>query len=180
MRVLKAESIGLIIDFQEKLFPHIYQYKIIAKNTEILIKGLKILNVPILVTEQYTKGLGPTINEINLALGDYQVKEKMSFSCCDDVPISEALALKGKYKVIIAGIEAHVCVMQTVIDLLHNGYKPVVIEDCISSRTENNKLIAIERMKQEGAIVATYESILFELCRYSGTDVFKSISKLVK
>jgi len=180
VRILKEDSLGLIIDIQERLFPHIFQNKIIAKNTEILIKGLKSLEIPVIVTEQYTKGLGPTIKPLNLALEDYKVKEKMSFSCCDDAPISEELALKGKYKIIIAGIEAHVCVMQTVIDLINNGFTAVVVEDCISSRTENNKKVAIERMRQEGAIITTYESILFELCRYSGNESFKSISKLVK
>lgn len=180
MRILKEDSIGLIIDIQEKLFPHIWHNEQFTKNTEILIKGLKALGIPLIVTEQYTKGLGPTIKPIELAIGDYKVLEKLSFSCCDNAPFSEELALKGKYKVIIAGIEAHVCVLQTVIDLIANGYKPIVVEDCIASRKENDKKIAIERMHQEGAIISTYESILFELCRYSGNEVFKSISKLVK
>jgi len=180
MRILREDSIALIIDIQEKLFPHIYDNQQIAKNTRILIQGLKALEIPIIVTEQYTQGLGPTIEPINLALGDYRVNEKMSFSCCDDAQISEELALKSKYKVIIAGIEAHVCVLQTAIDLIRNGYTPVVVEDCISSRTENNKKFAVKRMSQEGAIITTYESILFELCRYSGNDIFKAISKMVK
>mgnify|MGYP003790731227 CR=1 FL=1 len=81
---------------------------------------------------------------------------------------------------IIAGIESHICVLQTAIDLMENGITPVLIEDCVSSRKENDKKIAVERMKKDGAIVTTYESILFELCRYAGTEQFKTISKLVK
>ena len=104
----------------------------------------------------------------------------MAFSCCDDTGFMNELKTFGKKNVIIAGIESHVCVLQTTIDLLENNYQPIVVEDCVSSRTLNNKNMAIERMRQEGAIITTYESILFELCRFSGTDAFKAISKLVK
>ena len=86
----------------------------------------------------------------------------------------------AKENIIIAGIESHVCVLQTVLDLKRNGYHPVVVEDCVSSRNPNDKRIAIERMRQEGAIITTYESLLFELLRYSGTEQFRAISRLVK
>jgi nicotinamidase-related amidase len=92
----------------------------------------------------------------------------------------EGIATSGKENIIIAGIESHVCVMQTAIDLINNGYHPVVVEDCVSSRSENDKKMAIERMRDEGAIITTCESILFELLRFSGTEQFKGISKLVK
>ena len=92
----------------------------------------------------------------------------------------EALRASGKSQIIICGIETHVCVMQTVIDLLEKGFIPVVIADCVSSRSPSDKHIALERMRQEGAIISTYESILFELARVAGTDTFKTISKLVK
>ncbi len=180
MRIIKEQSVGLIIDIQEKLFPYIFQNELIAKNTITLIEGLKHLGVPITVTQQYTKGLGETIEPVKQALGECQIFEKMAFSCFDDLAYKQELGkLKPKF-VIIAGIESHVCVLQTTIDLIGNGFIPVVIEDCISSRTENNKRIAIERMRKEGAFISTYESILFELCRYSGTPEFKGISKLVK
>jgi nicotinamidase-related amidase len=90
------------------------------------------------------------------------------------------LASSGKDQVIITGIESHVCVLQTVIDLQQNGYHPVVVEDCISSRKPNDKKIAIERMRKEGVTITTYEAILFELLRYSGGETFKAISRLVK
>lgn len=104
----------------------------------------------------------------------------MCFSCWDEPRIAEAIAVAGKDNIIITGIESHVCVLQTVIDLKHNGYHPVVVEDCISSRRENDKRIALERMRYEGAIITSYESILFELLRYSGTEQFKAISRMVK
>jgi len=180
MRVKVEESLGLIIDIQEKLFPHISEHDQLSRNTEILISGLKILEVPIIVTEQYVKGLGPTIAPLSQLLEDQESIEKMSFSCCDEELFIKEIKKQEKKVIIIAGIEAHVCVLQTVIDLLEKGFKVVVIEDCISSRSLNNKNIAIERMRQEGAIISSYESVLFELTKVSGTDKFKAISKLVK
>ena len=180
MRILREEATGLIVDIQERLFPHIHEYKKIEKNTQILIEGLKILGVPIIVTEQYKKGLGLTIPSIGNALEDYESIEKMSFSCCDNENFEAELERVNRKKVIIAGIETHVCVLQTATDLVETGYQPVVVEDCVSSRKENDKQIAIERMRQEGVIITSYESILFELARVSGTESFKAISKLVK
>lgn len=180
MRITKDDCTGLIIDIQEKLFPHIYQNEEIAKNTAILIKGLQELNIPVLVTEQYTKGLGFTIPELQEIFLDKETHEKRSFSCCDDHKINLLLTGYNRKVIIIAGIEAHVCVLQTAIDLIKAGIVPVIVEDCVSSRKEKDKNIAIERMRQEGALITTYESVLFELTRYSNTDTFKKISNLVK
>ena len=95
--------------------------------------------------------------------GNHPRIEKMSFSCCDESRVMEGIAVSGKENIIIAGIESHVCILQTVVDLIRNGYHPVVVEDCVSSRHENDKRMAIERMRKEGAIITTVESILFEL-----------------
>lgn len=180
MRILKEESCGLVIDIQEKLFPHIHQYEYLEKNTEILIKGLKILDIPILVTEQYRKGLGLTIPSVREALNEFNTIEKIAFSCCDSNDFISALKILNRKNVIITGIETHVCVLQTVIDLIDLGYQPVVVEDCISSRKESDKNTAIQRMRTEGAVITSFESILFEIARISGTEKFKVISKLVK
>ena len=180
MRILKESSLGLIIDIQERLYPHMDQHELLLKNTGILLSGLQALEIPVLLTEQYSKGLGTTLEEIKLRLSDYKPIEKISFSCCDDNSFMKALAASGKSQIIICGIETHVCVMQTVIDLLEKDFIPVVIADCVSSRSPTDKHIALERMRQEGAIVSTFESILFELARLAGTDTFKTISKLVK
>ncbi len=106
--------------------------------------------------------------------------EKISFSCCDESAFNQALDDYKKDMVLISGIEAHVCVLQTVVDLLERNITPVVVEDCISSRKLNDKRIAVMRMQREGALITTYESLLFELCRFAGNDTFRAISKLVK
>jgi hypothetical protein len=180
MRILRDRTVGLVIDIQERLFPFIAGHEALAGSTAILIKGLQALGIPLMVTEQYTKGLGPTILPLRDILQDEPVMEKFSFSCCDDNSFMGRLSGLDKQFVVIAGIESHVCVLQTVIDLLERNYIPVVVEDCISSRRLNDKAMAIERMRKEGAIITTYESVLFELLRYSGTDEFKAISRLVK
>jgi nicotinamidase-related amidase len=180
MRIVKDKTAAVIIDLQERIFAVMPEKEVLAKNILTLISGLKVIGIPVIVTEQYVKGLGPTISGIAEQLEGIKRIEKASFSCCDEPQFMMELASSGKELVIVAGIESHVCVLQTVIDLQQNGYHPVVVEDCISSRKPNDKKIAIERMRKEGAIITTYEAILFELLRYSGGETFKAISKLVK
>jgi len=165
---------------QSVLYPFIHDHEQLTHNAEILVKGLKVLDVPLILTQQYTKGLGDTIIPIKEAAGNLKHVEKTSFSCCDEPMFNEILAVTAKRYVIILGIEAHVCVMQTVIDLIERGFIPVVVEDCVASRNIIDKSVAIERMRKEGALVTTFESLLFELLQYSGTDTFKQISNLVK
>jgi len=180
MRILKERSALLVIDVQDRIFPAIWENERLKKNIPVLIEGFRVLGIPVFVTEQYVKGLGTTIPEILAHLEGIERIEKSSFSCCDESRFMLELASSGKENVIICGIESHVCVLQTVIDLVKNGYNPVVVEDCISSRKPNDRTMAIERMRQEGAIITTYEAILFELLRFSGGDTFKAMSKLVK
>lgn len=180
MRIHTHESIALCIDIQERLFPHIHNNTAIEKAATILIQGLSILEVPLLVTEQYVKGLGATIPSLAACLGSYKALEKMCFSCADDSGIMTSIEESGKTTVIMFGIEAHVCVLQTALDLLEKNYRVVLIANAVSSRKEEDKDIAIERMRQHGVIISSYESILFELCRMSGTPRFKQISALVK
>jgi hypothetical protein len=152
----------------------------VEQNLITLAAALKVLEIPYLVTEQYTKGLGFTIQLIRIALGEFKAIEKTTFSCCDEPAFMNAISAAGKKNIILCGIETHVCILQTAIDLLEAGYHPVVIEDCVSSRKLSDKNIAIERMRQEGVIITSLESVLFELTRNSGTETFKAISKLVK
>lgn len=181
MIIKRNDVVAVFIDIQEKLFPYIYENEKINNTLIKLIEGLKILHIPILVTEQYPKGIGKTLSSlINSLNEDYKPIEKMTFSCCKSDEFMNALKILNRKHIIITGIEAHVCVLQTVIELIENGYIPVIIEDAISSRTLANKLTAIERMKQEGAIISSYESILFELCETSGTEEFKALSKIIK
>ncbi len=181
MLIKRNDVVAVFIDIQEKLFPFIYENEKLNTVLLKLIDGLKILHTPILITEQYPKGIGKTIPSlINLLNEDYKPIEKMTFSCCKSDEFMNALRVLNRKHVLITGIEAHVCVLQTTIELIENGYIPVIIEDAISSRTLANKLNALERMKQEGAIISNYESILFELCEISGTEEFKALSRIIK
>ncbi len=180
MRITIEDSIGLVIDFQEKLIPHMHESNETIKNTETFIQGLQILEIPVIVTQQYTKGLGTTVTSIRQYLSDTAKIEKLTFSCCGEADFMNELTRHRKKFIIIAGIETHVCVLQTVTDLIASGYIPVVIQDCVTSRKPEDKNTAIDRMRDEGAIISTCESVLFELCQIAGTDKFKAISKLVK
>jgi len=180
MRILKENTIGLVIDIQERLVPAMEDNDQLVENCSKLIQGLHILGVPLLVTQQYTKGLGDTINEIKSVIADFQFIEKKNFSCYDEPVFAEKLASSGALNVIILGIEAHVCILQTAIDLKAVGYVPVVVMDCVSSRSFDDIDLAAERFRYEGIMMTSLESILFELTRSAGASEFKDISKLVK
>jgi nicotinamidase-related amidase len=180
MRLLKDDSAAVVIDVQERLLPHIHEGDIILSNCLKLIAGLKILSVPVLITQQYTKGLGPTVPEIIKMFPEFRHIEKSTFSCSGVPEFVNEMERLAKRNIILCGIESHVCVLQTCLDLLASGKKPVVVEDCVSSRKVNDRIIAIERMRQEGATITTMESLLFELTRMAGNDIFKSISGIVK
>lgn len=166
---------------QERLFPHIYQNDFLEKNLITLIKGMRVLDLPIIYTQQYTKGLGETIFSIkDLYIWEFQPIEKMAFSCVDELNFVQELGRLNKRNVIIAGIETHVCILQTAIDLKAMSYNVMVVEDCVSSRKISDKETALKRLNQEDVLLGSYESILLELCRESGTNTFKEISKLIK
>ncbi|NLK74527.1 MAG: hydrolase [Clostridiales bacterium] len=181
MRILKDDTIALIIDIQEKLAPVIYQSEQIVHNTSILIRGLNALEVPMIVTHQYTKGLGMTVPQIREVFGDkFTYSDKSAFSCMDDDNIRKLIEDSGKKNVLLCGMEAHICVLQTAIDLKEKGYNVYLVQDCIGSRREYDMTVALQRAISEGIGLTTYESILFELTRVSGTETFKTISKLIK
>jgi nicotinamidase-related amidase len=180
MRILKESSTGLVIDIQERLFPVMDNRDEMLRKCSILLEGLRVLGIPVMVTEQYPRGLGATLQQVSDLISPFEPMEKIAFSCCGDAGFRSALQQAGPEYVIICGIEAHVCVLQTVIDLVEDGFKPVVVADCTSSRDPGDKAVAMDRMRDTGAVVTTCESILFELTREAGTDQFKSISKLVK
>ncbi len=181
MRILAENTMALVIDFQERLVPVIESGEELLRNTEILLKGLKILQIPMMITQQYTKGLGMTVPTIAQAVGaasDYY--DKITFSCAENEAILNKIKQSGKKNIIICGMEAHVCVLQTVIDLIALGYTVILIEDCIGSRKKSDRQTGIRRAISEGAVLATYESILFELTRVAKTDAFREISRLIK
>lgn len=181
MRISVDNSIAIIVDYQEKLVPVMKDVEQVTRNGGILIQGLRELEVPIYVTQQYTKGLGDTVVSIKEALGTLPEEmiphiEKIRFSAFED--IKECIT--GKKYVIVCGIEAHICVLQTVIDLAAAGYIPILVVDCISSRKEVDMKYAVERAKKEGAVLTTYEAILFELLEIAGTKHSKKIQKLIR
>ena len=180
MRIDRPLAAGLVIDVQEKLFPHMDGSGELLRRTQILLEGLKVLQVPLLMTEQYPKGLGPSLEPISGLLEKEAAIEKISFSCCGEPDFTDKLKSLERSTIILCGIEAHVCVLQTALDLLEEGYAVVVVEDCISSRNPEDKRVAVERMLSEGAVISTCESVLFELTKVAGTDEFKAISRLVK
>lgn len=180
MRITKKNTVGLVVDIQERLVPVMAEKESFVKNTKTLVEGLQTLGLPILVSQQYTKGLGKTIDDLSSIIKDFDPIEKRDFSCCDERYILERLKEKGARNIIICGIESHVCVLQTAVDFKEAGYNPVVVMDCVSSRSLDHVDLAAERFRYEGIMMASYESILFELTRSSAADEFKAISKLVK
>ena len=176
MRIERENTVALVIDYQEKLVPVMDEKERLIQNSSILLAGLKYLGVPMIVTQQYTKGLGITVQEIRDAMESDEYIDKISFTAFDSVKEQ----IRDKKFVIVCGIEAHICVLQTVIDLVEAGFVPVVVEDCLSSRKPNDKKVAMKRMLQEGAIVTTYESLLFELLKIAGTEESKRIQRLIK
>ena len=180
MRITKEHTIGLGIDIQERLFPVMHNKKELLKNCEILIKGFEVLGIPTLFTQQYTKGLGETLPEIKTAISDFDFREKRDFSCCDDHEVTWKFKELGAKNIVLFGIEAHVCVLQTAVDMKDSGLNPIVVTDCISSRTPENIETAKERFRYENIMTTSYETILFELTRSSTVDEFKAISKLVR
>lgn len=180
MRILNASAQCLVIDMQERLLPVIHDSNKLIDKVLLLLAGLKVLQVPILISEQYPKGLGPSLESIARCVEAGKILPKISFSCVDDEAILSTLVQTNRCHVIVCGVEAHVCVQQTVVDLLVQGYTPVVLADCVSSRNPEDCSAALERMRHEGAVITRVESLLFELTRYAGSQTFKSISHLVK
>lgn len=176
MRIDANQSVALVIDYQEKLVPAMADKEQLIHNSCILLEGLQILDVPAVLTQQYTKGLGMTIPEIQAAAGTQEYIDKIAFTAYDSV---EAQIHEKKF-VIVCGIEAHICVLQTVIDLKEAGFVPVLVTDCISSRKLHDKEMGIQRAIQEGVIVTTYEALLFELLKVAGTETSKKIQKLIR
>lgn len=179
--MLKLDDTAVvIIDIQGKLAKIVHQSKELLDNVEKLIKGAQILDVPILWLEQYPKGLGPTSEQLKQHLTDQTPIEKITFSACKNEEFQEALNKVDKKSYLVAGIETHICVYQTVCELLSLGKEVEVVVDGVSSRTLQNKEIGIEKMKSLGAKVTSVEMALYELMETAKHPKFKEISNLIK
>jgi len=179
----RDDSRLLIVDMQEKLLPAIPVADQLLDNCVRLVRAARLLDVPVFATEQYPRGLGSTAPALAELIPERP--EKLRFSCAEVLGWDRSAEcadprLRDRTRVVVAGIEAHVCVLQTALDLLAAGYLVYVVADAVASRRKLDWRIALERLSTHGAIITTLESVLFEWCEVAGSDEFREISRLVK
>lgn len=174
------KTIMLLIDVQGRLAQLMYEKEKLFKSLEILIQGMKILEVPIIWMEQIPKNLGPTTESVSNCLTGEEPIEKFSFSCCGEPRFMDEFTKAGRTQVLLTGIETHICVFQTGYDLIQKGCQVQIVSDCTASRTRENKEIGIQRIVQSGGRVSCVEMVFFELLRAAQGDKFKQIIKLIK
>jgi nicotinamidase-related amidase len=174
------DTLLVVVDVQGKLAHSMHNRESLFKNLKVAIEGAKALELPMLVTEQYPEGMGPTVPEIASLLTEEMPISKTSFSCCGSEAFMAGLKQIGRSQVLLAGIESHVCIQQTALDLLEKGYEVQVLADAVSSRAPGSKDVALARMRSAGATVTTTEAALFEILRRAGGPAFKQILNLVK
>jgi nicotinamidase-related amidase len=176
----KENTVLLVIDVQGKLAQLMHNKEALFDSLQRVIKGIQALDIPIVWIEQNPKGLGPTIPQVAQLLKDYKPVEKYSFSCCGNTGFMEALNAAGRSQVLVTGIETHICVYQTVMDLLDLNYEVQVVIDAVSSRTPENKQLALDKMQAAGASLTSTEMALFELLQVAEGEAFKEILQIVK
>lgn len=178
----RTRAVLVVVDVQQKLVPLIEEPARLAWNIRRLIDAAKLFGVPVLATEQYPQGLGPTVPELAepLAALGVTIHAKQSFSCCGSPPFVEQLQATARTQVIVVGMETHVCVQQTALDLLAQHYSVFLPVDAIAARGELDDQTALSRMECHGATITTVEAVVFELCGQAGTPEFKEISRLVR
>jgi nicotinamidase-related amidase len=179
-RLTRTRAGLVVVDIQERLLPAIFEKERVLQNVLRLIQGAAILKVPVFATEQYRKGLGPTVPEVVAAIPAFAPLEKVAFSACGAAGFLTALKNRKVSETILCGIEAHVCVSQTCLDLLDDGFRVFVAADAVSSRTPENYRVGLGRMRAAGAVIVSTEMVLFELLEQAGTAEFKQILNLVK
>jgi nicotinamidase-related amidase len=182
-RVLEPARCALVvIDIQEKLLPPIVQKERLLKNSQLLIRAAGILNIPTVMSTQYAKALGNTVPEIASLLPDSPVIDKQAFSCFgSDVFCSMLKGMPGnRNTILICGMESHICVMQTALGALREGYLVHVASDAVGSRTEWNWKVGLDRMRDAGAVISSTEMMIYELMRSSGTSAFKELLPYIK
>ena len=175
------DSVLVVIDVQEKLCRAMDDKVLrhLVANAGILLEAAAELQIPVVGTEQYVKGLGELLPELKNRLGE-PTHEKMTFSCCGDPTFTEKLKVLGKKQVIIVGMECHVCVLQTVIELLDADFNVHLVRDAVMSRRKDNWLVGLETARDAGAVITSTETALFQLLKVAGTDEFRKLSKLVR
>lgn len=180
MLIDAARSVFLLVDVQENLGPVMADPRLVYRNCALLLRAAARLGVPVIASEQYPKGLGPTLGELAALLPDGAVMEKLHFSCAADPAIAERLRGLDRPQVVVAGIEAHVCVLQTALGLKAAGYEVFVAGDACSSRQVANHTAALARMAANGIDVVSTESAVFEWLHRAGTPEFKDLIGFIK
>jgi nicotinamidase-related amidase len=170
----------LLIDIQERLFPSIHERQKMLERIELLLFAASLLKVPVLATEQYPKGLGKTIENIHRIIPDLQPLEKVDFSCLPAPGFKDRLASLQRRQIIVTGIETHICVAQTALDLIAQGEEVFVVADATGSRRPLDAETALRRLDRSGAVIITAESVVFEWLRRAGTEVFKALQPRLK
>jgi nicotinamidase-related amidase len=176
----KDDAVLVIVDVQERLAVVMKEREKVVRNILHLIEAARLLHMPVILTEQYPKGLGPTVKEIREALPSHEPIEKLAFGCCGEPEFLKSLASKGRKKVILCGMETHVCVLQTCLGLLKEGYAVHLVRDAVCSRSKENFMIGGELMRDAGAVISGTETVLFQLLKKAGTEEFKTIAKRIK
>jgi nicotinamidase-related amidase len=179
--MLKPENTVLVmIDMQGKLWNVMYEKEALLENAQKLAKGVQLLGVPVILTEQNPKGLGPTLPELMQYLPEIKPLPKLSFSCCQDKSFHQSIAALKRKQVLICGIEAHICVYQTALELLSSGYEVQVVADVVSSRAVRNRDITLSRLQSEGAKLTVSEMAIYELMQTAESPLFKEMLKVIK
>jgi nicotinamidase-related amidase len=173
-------TVLLLIDVQGKLARIMYESDKLFAGLETMVKAMKILDVPVIWMEQVPESIGPTIDRLAELLPDLKPIAKNTFSCCSNQEFMDRFDALGRSKVLLTGIETHICVYQTGIDLIKAGYEVQAVADCVSSRTKENKEIGLDRIRQAGGYVTSNEMVFFELMKAAKGDNFKQIVKLIK
>lgn len=180
----REDALLLVVDVQERLVPAIHKdlYPASLRNMKVMIEAAGLLGLPILLTEQYPKGLGRTVPEILSSLEgkEYRLVEKVTFSCARDEGFLEAVSSGGRKQVMIVGMETHVCVYQTAVDLIRAGYSLFVLDDAVSSRFLHNYQSGIAALRDAGATVFSTETAVFQLLKVAATPEFRKVSPLVR
>jgi nicotinamidase-related amidase len=178
VRVRRDECVLLVIDVQDRLVDTIHEHQTVVENIKALIKTAQILHLQVLATEQ--EKLGAVVAELQGLLSDNPKFQKVNFSCCADSAFMRELSQTRKRTVIVCGIETHICVLQSVLDLLTHRYSVLLARDATSSHTLIDRETAIERMRDAGTMIATTEAVIYELIEKAGTEEFRKILDLVK
>jgi nicotinamidase-related amidase len=176
----KNNAALLIIDIQERLAVVMDKKEMVVRNTLHLVELARMQNIPIVVTEQYPKGLGKTLPEIQSALPSYLPIEKTAFNCCGEASFNGQMKRVGKKKIIVTGMETHICVLQTSLGLIKEGFDVHLVTDAVCSRTKANWRSGLELIRDAGGVVTNTETVLFQLLGVAGTPEFKAISNRIK